>query len=408
MMKRKMAYRKIEPEERQIKSPKMKTSGMTAALQRKGSEVDHIFHLQKFIGNRAVQRMIKYGALQHKRSQKSRERINNAEVMGLIQRAVADFQLDGFDRNEQDGPEMKQVSSQVPSQTMQRVVQRKLIINGEEQSGTDITDLLWEHVFDTVAEEIIERMHNEGNPPTYSFDSKDQFETEMKVRANAIEGMEEVHRGCCNYPSQQNPDYINDTYWVRMGRMYFVPKSPLPQGTEASDAIEAIFANGAGTRLDCWTIMVAIEYYALLQGVGKEKFNQMFPGGAGIEISWRGTTNWPNDTNRIFTKYKSVNLNSSGELLPGDWVYFRNFRDYLRLHPGGYLQGENAIYMGDGKFKGFGSGLKTENEMNQWLRDACYPEETLIEFHSVEDLKDEGGGLQLRGVKRPDSDQIGE
>ena len=41
-------------------------------------------------------------------------------------------------------------------------------------------------------------------------------------------------------------------------------------------------------------------------------------------------------------KYDIITVASKSEILPGDWVYFKNFKDYTTRVPDGYWQGENA------------------------------------------------------------------
>lgn len=64
-----------------------------------------------------------------------------------------------------------------------------------------------------------------------------------------------------------------------------------------------------------------------------------------------------------------VTISGAKDLIPGDWVYFKNFPDYGAKHPGGFWTGEHTMYLGDGKFQGFGTGVSTEAEINQKLLD---------------------------------------
>jgi len=56
------------------------------------------------------------------------------------------------------------------------------------------------------------------------------------------------------------------------------------------------------------------------------------------------------------------------DLIPGDWVYFQNYLDYQTLHPGGAFSGENAVYMGAGKYRGFGVDSMTFDQMVNYLQ----------------------------------------
>lgn len=256
--------------------------------------------------------------------------------------------------------------------------------------------------FGSHMKEFIKTMHNHGSPPDFSFTSYNQMGYEVRVRHQAIKGIAAVHGGCCNYPDSAHPDYLDSTYWDRVGWMRFKPKSPLPPGKKTSDAIEAIFAPGAGTRLECMAMTVAVEYYSLLKGLGKARFNARFPGGAGLEISTRlagGTHPTFYGAARL---YKNITISSSSDLLPGDWVYFKNFADYHLRHPGGSWQGENAIYLGGGKFRGFGVSELTEAGMNAELVRVYNDGLPAVARMTVADLIAGGGGLKMAPVFRPD------
>ncbi len=245
-------------------------------------------------------------------------------------------------------------------------------------------------------------MHNDGKPPEFTFTSYEQMGVEVRVRDQAIKGIDEAHRGSCFYPDSAHPDHLDSAYWDRIDWMHFEPKSPLPVGKEASDAIEAIFAPGADSRLECQSMTVAVEYYSLLKGLGKTKFNALFPGGVGLEISARLSTGAHPTFYGSSRLYKKIALSSKSEILPGDWVYFKNFSDYLTKHPGGAWQGENAIYMGDGKYRGFGVSSMSETDMNAELVRVYNIGLPVADQKMVASLLAAGGGLLLNPVFRPD------
>ena len=281
-------------------------------------------------------------------------------------------------------------------------IQRKIIVGGNPYTPTAKYYAYLDTNFGSHMKEFIKNMHNAGNPPDFTFTSYEQMGYEVRVRHQATKGIAAAHSGCCNYPDSTHPDHLDSTYWDRISWMRFKPKSPLPPGKEASDAIEAIFAPGAGTRLECLAMTVAVEYYSLLKGLGKTKFNVKFAGGAGLEISTRlGTGTHPTfyGTSRV---YKNLTLSSKSEILPGDWVYFYNFADYLIKCPGGSWQGENAIYLGGGKYRGFGVSSLSEANMNKELVDEYNACLLPADHKTVADLLAAGRGLRLAPVFRPD------
>ncbi len=278
-----------------------------------------------------------------------------------------------------------------------RRLQRKIMVGGK--AYTPSTKYLnWLNVnFGPAMKEFVTHMHNAGNPPVYSFTSYGQMGYEVRTRANAIKGIEKVHQGCCNYYDSAHPPYLDSTYWNHIGSgVKFKTKSPLPSGKHVSDAIAAIFAPGAGTRLECLSMTVAIEYYSMLKAIGTTKFNAQFA--SGIEISTHHPVSLMSGSGK---KYEVVTVASKNEILPGDWVYFKNFHDYTTRVPNGYWQGENAIYLGNGKYRGFGVAPKTEAQMNQELVNKYNNEGSPVLSKTVPDLIADGGGLLLYPVVRP-------
>jgi hypothetical protein len=278
-------------------------------------------------------------------------------------------------------------------------IQRKIVVGGKDYAPS-ARYLTWLTAnFGPAMREFVEDMHNGGSLPVYSFSSFEQMGFEVRTRAAAIKGIEDVHKGCCGYYSTADPPYLDSTYWDQVGGgVDFVPKSPLPTGKNASDAIEAIFAPGAHTRLECLSMTAAIEYRAMLKSIGPAKFNAQFPGGAGIEIVARPSFPLISGADK---KFEVKAVASRSEILPGDWVYFKNFKDYTTRVVGGYWQGENAIALGGGMFRGFGVAAMSETDLNQELVNRYNNDATPILTKTVADLLADGGGLLLSPVIRP-------
>jgi hypothetical protein len=278
-------------------------------------------------------------------------------------------------------------------------VQRKIVVGGKPYAPS-ARYLTWLTVnFGPAMREFVEHMHNGGSPPVYSFSSLEQMGFEVRTRAAAIKGIEDVHKGCCDYFSNADPPHLDSTFWQQIGGgVHFVPKSPLPGGKNASDAIEAIFAPGAHTRLECLSMTIAIEYRAMLKSIGAARFNAKFPGGAGIDISTQPPLPLVSGPDK---KFEIKAVASKSEILPGDWVYFKNFHDYPTRVPHGAWQGENAIALGGGMFRGFGVAAMSESGLNQELVNRYNNDATPIMSKTVADLIADGGGLLLDPVARP-------
>jgi hypothetical protein len=250
-------------------------------------------------------------------------------------------------------------------------LQRKIVVAGKDYTPTT-KYLTWlETNYSKAMVEFINGMHNGGSPPDHNFDSFEQMGQEVRVRHYAVQGIEEVHKGCCSYPTSGGNGQLDSTYWEKKGSYKFVVKTPLPSGKNSSDAIEAIFASGAGTELECNSTTVAIQYRAMLKALGKAAFNKKFPNGAGIIISPHHLPPSGVSLHPIWDKklYKEITISGAADLLPGDWVYFKNISDYITKHPGGFWTGEHAIFLGGGKFRGFGTAERTEDGLKQELLD---------------------------------------
>ena len=126
-------------------------------------------------------------------------------------------------------------------------------------------------------------------------------------------------------------------------------------------------------------MMVAMQYEAMRRTFGDDKFNEMFPsnkrglyvgpvGDPETEIYPRYGSSETNGKEKhpftqlglyAKTEYAFGSFNDAkvkSELVIGDWVYFKNHPDYERCRPFGFWSGEHAMYVGDGKFMGFGLG----------------------------------------------------
>lgn len=161
---------------------------------------------------------------------------------------------------------------------------------------------------------------------------------------------------------------LNPRYWVKLGNYHFKLKA----GVSASEAVESIFPqseNSYAVELECHSMLIAIIYRAMLQGLGKERFDELFgmkgSSNQKIEILYGDLK-----TSGLEEYFLKKNI-SKNKVELGDWVYFQNHPDYLAKHPDGAWQGENAIYVGESGgnkyYSGFGAEELTEAQMNAEL-----------------------------------------
>ena len=115
------------------------------------------------------------------------------------------------------------------------------------------------------------------------------------------------------------------------------------------------------TVADCASVGAASYYQAILDDVGAEKFDAYFAAdGTHALVIGQFMKRMPLNQ-LVFDTNKDVDLQK------GDWHYFMNHPLYPKKHPAGLWSGENAIYLGDGKWGGFGAAAKTEDQMHDEL-----------------------------------------
>jgi hypothetical protein len=122
--------------------------------------------------------------------------------------------------------------------------------------------------------------------------------------------------------------------------------------------------------LDCSSAIAAAQYRALAEaleavGWGFDKTMKDKPvvvSVEGLETVKLGTQAIPPPAEEL---YDEVTLAHVDDLLPGDLVYFRNFRDYDATHEGAEAawEGEHCVYAGNGRYRGFGVAERTLKQM---------------------------------------------
>jgi hypothetical protein len=249
-------------------------------------------------------------------------------------------------------------------------VQRKIVVGGKDYDPKpDLPEVKKKYGKDMV--EALTTMHNGGKaPPEFTYATKEELMTELSLRNNATKGMAKANSSEDNlrYSTRSGDDpegHLDPKFWDKKGFYQFTLKA----GAKPADAVRSIFDNKDNV-LECNSTMVAIEYRSMLETMGDTKFNTKFAGG-GLIISPHhvampdGGAHPFHDQGMIDT----VTIASSKDLIPGDWIYFKNIADYGTKHPGGFWTGEHTMYLGDGKFQGFGTVVSTEAEINQKLLD---------------------------------------
>lgn len=152
--------------------------------------------------------------------------------------------------------------------------------------------------------------------------------------------------------------HLDPNFWDHNGGINWTMKP----GVKPSDAIKAVFRLGAGSKMECLSVMSAIYYRALLKAIGEDKFNAVFKD-LGMEISQDSSI------------FDIVPKKPAGQpLKPGDWVYIKGHKDYdspemdAALGKGwGPWRGENSVYMGPNQYSGLGLPPESLDEMKSDL-----------------------------------------
>ncbi|HEX2690415.1 MAG TPA: hypothetical protein VHN14_27560 [Kofleriaceae bacterium] len=216
--------------------------------------------------------------------------------------------------------------------------------------------------------EALVAMHNGGRPPVHEYATKAQLMAELTLRDKAIEEMAKANASEDNlrYPTRSGDPadgQLDPKYWNKVGFYQFL----LALGARPAPAMRSIFG-GKDNVLECNSAMVAVEYGSMLETMGNDAFNKRMAGGSLI-VSPYYLPPWRGKQHPLYKEgmIETVMITSTKDLIPGDWVYFRNIADYLIKHPGGFWSGEHTLYLGDGKFQGFGTTVLTESEMVEKL-----------------------------------------
>ena len=119
-------------------------------------------------------------------------------------------------------------------------------------------------------------------------------------------------------------------------------------GKSASAALRAFL--GGWTVADCASVASAAYYNAILAQVGDERFDEYFKAGGDNALV---IGQYPDELPlRRFLDAPDPRFDGIQE---GDWYFFANHPKYKHRHPAGLWQGENAVYLGNDEWAGFGA-----------------------------------------------------
>lgn len=177
----------------------------------------------------------------------------------------------------------------------------------------------------------------------YNFVSLDQLKFELDLRMSIINASIKLNSSGLEF-RVFTKTFCNTDFWTRTNEGGFLLKN----NVIPNNAIDDIFRNGRRYGTECATAMVIIYYKAVLDMYPVELFNSMF---SNIQLM-----NW-----HYLNKNLGINnYTNQIDYFPGDCRYFKN-PDVNPLRS--YLQGENAIDLGDGTYYGHGMGITTGDDI---------------------------------------------
>ncbi|MFD2369095.1 protein-glutamine gamma-glutamyltransferase [Brevibacillus sp. GCM10020057] len=194
-----------------------------------------------------------------------------------------------------------------------------------------------------VQTEIVEKMAR--SPETFDYPTPEMLQFELKMRDHLVRSARALNTSGLAFSTFED-SRCNEAYWHRTELGGFRLRS----GVLPSQGIIDIFRNGHLYATECATAMVIIMYHAALRSIRQADFERMF---ADILLyDWR------------YDKDLDLQTAVTGTFLPGDILYFAN-PDYNPAKP--WWQGENAVDLGRGLYYGHGAGIKTAEELIDFL-----------------------------------------
>lgn len=258
-------------------------------------------------------------------------------------------------------------------------VQRKIIINGKDVDKNAGAKTLLENCMKQYGLEKADDVYValKASASEFKYDSEDEVVAEIKVRQNIASGIVEIenHAG---YNLEGDKLRLGNQ-WNAVAGISGDEESDAhvfrPTG-KASDAINQLFST-AGNHLECNSATVAVHYHALLKTMGAEAFDAAFEDQVVVMpdmfvkiYEYRDQEDGPS-----LGLIQKVEVKSEDNLVKGDWVYFMNYPEYEEINKllndkdQGAFEGENAIYLGKDRYKGFGVDNVNFNGMVKMLKD---------------------------------------
>ncbi len=219
-----------------------------------------------------------------------------------------------------------------------------------------------------------------ANDTAFNYDSEDEVAAEIKVRQHIVSGIDLIHAHA-GYNHGGDTLSLGDEWEILPGvaGKEAANKHIFKPTDSHSDAISQLFET-EGNLLECSSATVAVHYHALLEVMGPKGFDEDLADQVVIMPEFVNIKKGKNDEEDApsRTLIPEVEVSGTSELVPGDWVYFMNYPEYAEVNkllekakklPGPF-EWENAVYLGGGRYRGFGVPEGTFDAMVNLLKKA--------------------------------------
>ncbi|QHW29607.1 protein-glutamine gamma-glutamyltransferase [Paenibacillus rhizovicinus] len=162
---------------------------------------------------------------------------------------------------------------------------------------------------------------------------------EATLRSNIIAAAKDLNSNGVKFATFRK-SFCNLDYWILTNKGGF----QLRDSATPADGIGDIFSNGKKYGFECATAVIIILYKGVLDSLGADRFNQLFPN--------LYLYSWEYDSDLGLTTEEAPGASAQ----PGDVLYFKN----PEVNPEKMeWQGENVIKLSDDLYFGHGIGIRS-------------------------------------------------
>lgn len=179
------------------------------------------------------------------------------------------------------------------------------------------------------------------SPDVYTYPSLEQLKFEGKLRSHIVSSAKKLYRSGTEFAVFKD-SRCNPRYWTLTDKGGF----RLNEDVKPSEGIRDIFINGHMYAFECATAVVIVYYKGVLESIGSENFNRLFPS----ILLFDG----------VYDEKLGITWSKHVEYLPGDIQYFKN-PEYNPKTP--EWQGENVVLLENYLYFAYGIGITTKKQV---------------------------------------------